>query len=133
MSFFSLSLSPSHALSNLFLSIHSPLYLSLSRSFSIQGVPKVQDNQDISCVAFRGVLNFFMVLHPKETHLVMSVIFQGRVRCGPFVFFKKIRTPISWCIFKKIVKLKALSKKNSRIWRCINWKQQNLEGFFPGH
>lgn len=132
MSFFSLS--PSHALSNLFLSIHSPLYLSLSRSFSIQGVPKAQDPQDISRVAFRGVLNFFMVLHPKRDPFGDVSNFSGVGPMWPFyLFLKKIRTPISWWIFKKIIKLKALSKKNSRIWRCINWKQQNLEGFFPSH
>lgn len=73
-----------------------------------------------------------MVLHPKETHLVMSVIFQGRVQCGPFILFLNTNAHLVMH-FQKDNKIKSTFQKKSRIWRCINWKQQDLEGFFPGH
>lgn len=65
-------------------------------------------------MAFRGVLNFFMVLHPKETHLVMSVIFQGRVQCGPFILFLNTNAHLVMH-FQKDNKIKSTFQKKNHV------------------
>lgn len=128
---FLLSLPPMH--SRIFHSLFTHLFISLFLDLSLYRVSQKSKTLRISpvwlFVEFE-IASWYYIL--KRPPLVMSVIFQGRVRCGPFVFFKKIRTPISWCIFKKIGKLKALSKKKITYLAMYKLETTKLRRLFFG-